>query len=92
MASPDLLTAWREFDSSQPPYLLRGDEALLSVSKSVTIKSTDELIKHPQFDFRGDGRVHLGLLQVPFLGNLGQADIFILLQNPGFHGARHKRT
>lgn len=84
MASPDLLTAWRTFDSGQPPYLLRGDEALLSDSKSVTIKSTDELVTHPQFDFRGDGRVHLGLLPVPFLGNLGQADIFILLQNPGF--------
>ena len=39
---------------------------------------------HPSFDFLGDPTLHLGLLPFPFTGNLSEADVFVLLQNPGF--------
>ncbi len=47
------------------------------------LSSFHEFRSHPEFDFHGDPRVHLGLLPIPFLGNLGTADVFILLLNPG---------
>lgn len=84
MNEPDLISAWRAFSPGSPPYLLEGDEALLERRQVVTIRSTKELIGHSEFDFQGNGTLHLGLLPVPFAGDLSEADIFILLQNPGF--------
>ena len=48
------------------------------------LRSQEELVAHPSFDFLGDPTLHLGLLPIPFAGNLSEADVFILLQNPGF--------
>jgi len=50
----------------------------------VVLGSRDALLSHPSFDFLGDATLHLGLLPVPFAGDLSEADVFILLQNPGF--------
>lgn len=80
----DLISAWRDFDSTRPPYLLGGDAELLERGRSVTFGSREEFISHPDFDFSRDKTLHLGLLPVPFAGDLRRADIFILLQNPGF--------
>ena len=84
MTEPELLTAWRELDLRTPPFLLRGDETLLEGDRSVVLRSRAALLSHPSFDFLGDATLHLGLLPVPFAGDLSGADVFILLQNPGF--------
>lgn len=84
MIQSELVAAWRLLSVDKPPYVLEGDDLLLEDDRGVTIESIDELVAHPLFDFSGSGVLHLGLLPVPFVGDLQHADIFILLQNPGF--------
>lgn len=37
-----------------------------------------------EYDFgKTDGRLHLGLLPIPFMGNLDKASIFLMMLNPG---------
>lgn len=69
-----------------PPYLLKGDETLLKQRNSpltVTRSSWDSFIADKDFGATGDTRFHLGLIPVPFAGNLRNAKIFVLLLNPG---------
>ena len=83
----DLIRAWRSARMDGPPYVLPGDERLLEHQRPLVLRSREEVLRHPDFDFSGDGRIHLGLLPVPFAGDLARADIFILLLNPGFKPA-----
>jgi hypothetical protein len=40
-------------------------------------------VAHSTFGDENDSSLHLGLLPVPFQGNLSKADIFIIMLNPG---------
>lgn len=68
-----------------------GDEILLEkrfASHSCNIPSFEEYIADQNFglmDADHRYRLHLGLLPHPYAGNLKTAQIFILMQNPGFH-------
>lgn len=85
MGSHPLITAWRRFDWKKCPYVLDGDETLLDGDGAVDScvhRSYPEYIRSPAFGIT-DGRLHLGLLPMPFVGNLERASIYILMLNPG---------
>jgi hypothetical protein len=74
----DLLSAWSEWNPTTPPFVLDGD----SVS-GVTFKSWQAAVTEPDFCKPNDQRLHLGLLPMPFIGDLRRATIYILSLNPG---------
>lgn len=82
-----LIEAWQRFDATEPPYFLRGDKG---GDKAITDKrwasdlSWESYSRNHNFGEPDDGRFHLGLLPVPFQGNLAHASVYILLLNPGF--------
>ena len=75
-----LIEAWRVQEFSSPPFKFHGDE--IRGSQYVTINSHEDLVKHDNYAV-SDSKFHLGLLPVPFIGDLAKADIFIGLINPG---------
>lgn len=83
-----LVEAWRGFSPCKGCNLLEGDERLLQPHKGRRLAhrcaSFEEYIQDPDFTASDARRLHLGLLPVPFMGNLASARIFILMLNPGF--------
>ena len=86
-ARQNLVEAWRAF-SPKRPYILQGDESILVGSK----KTGPIFSAHDSFeDYTGGDdywdlastKLHLGLLPVPYSGDLEKAKIFILMINPG---------
>ena len=83
-----LLEAWGSFLPQQPPYLLAGDEVLLE--PEVRDKWTCSLDGWSQYVAQDDarsvkaGRLQLGLLPMPFAGDLLRARAYVLLLNPGW--------
>jgi hypothetical protein len=83
----NLVEAWRAF-SPKRPYIMQGDEAILDGSK----KTGPIFSAHDSFEGYTGGdnyqdlastKLHLGLLPVPYSGDLEKAKIFILMINPG---------
>lgn len=80
----ELIDRWRAYPLEAPPYLLPGDEALLASDRwAHPYRSFAEFIQSPAFGVN-DKQLHLGLLPIPFLGDLLHASVYILLLNPGF--------
>lgn len=81
-----LFTDWRKCRVESAPYLFPGDEFLVEpdYKKIVSVyRSFEEFITSPKFGFISDKSLHLGLLPIPFVGNLQTASIFVLMANPG---------
>jgi len=79
-----LLDAWRKFKPDNPPFTLPGDEALLAEPALWTIDQWREYVADPERGNPTDaGKLCLGLLPMPFVGNLDTASIFLLMLNPG---------
>ncbi len=86
----DLLSEWRkaagQWDAGPPPYILEADAGYLKSYPTVTYHSWDEAWQAPDFfcpDRSKDRRLHLGLLPGPFVGDLLNAQIYVLMTNPG---------
>ncbi len=84
-----LITFWRHCDFKAPPYFHPQDESVLreviDLSDTVPVNSLKEFVTGKTFGAFDDKQFHLSLLPVPYGGNIEQADIIILLLNPGFH-------
>ena len=81
----ELLSAWKDFQPHQAPYILPGDESLLDETKLYRrFKGWDGFIADPEFGTPGNSQLHLDLLPIPFIGNMKTASIFLLMLNPGF--------
>ncbi|HZZ63499.1 MAG TPA: hypothetical protein VFE63_20420 [Roseiarcus sp.] len=83
-----LVEFWRSCDFDQPPYvhgddLLYIDDATNMGDVAVVLRNHREFVEHRTFGEEKDTLLHLGLLPFPIQGNLFQADIFILMLNPG---------
>jgi hypothetical protein len=80
----ELVDFWKNCDLSQAPYIHDADrpyiDAATNVSK-VILRSHREFVAHSTFGDENDSSLHLGLLPVPFQGNLSKADIFIIMLN-----------
>ena len=78
-----LIESWRKCNLQSAPYLFPDDEGHFEgFSNSKIYHSFDEYVTNPEFGVP-DINLHLGLLPVPFVGNLEKASIFILMLNPG---------
>jgi len=82
-----LVDKWKSCSIESPPFIFPGDEVLLdgSLRKRVSFFSTfQDYIGSKTFGLPTDQTLHLGLLPVPYVGNLQRASVFILMLNPGF--------
>ena len=82
-----LLCEWRKWDRKKCPYVLDVDAAVFDCDswKPRVVKhgSWEDATKDPDFCKSGDTRLHLGLIPVPFVGDMLNASIYILMINPG---------
>jgi hypothetical protein len=82
-----LIELWRKCPLDNPPFILPGDENYLDKNDFYVFRSLEEYTSSDAFGLKNDPRLHLGLIPVPYIGNLEKASIFILMLNPGFsHG------
>ncbi len=82
----DLIEFWREISVTRPPFAHPRDLAVLEkYPRKIDIepKDFDSFVASAQFGDFKDHRLHLSLVPQPYAGNLEQADIFVLLLNPG---------
>ena len=83
----NLLQEWAEWKVESPPYILASDLPLImserSAQATVIKRSWAEAITADDFCAPGDARLHLGLLPIPYIGDLRRATIFLLMLNPG---------
>ena len=82
-----LLREWRKWDPEDFPYVLDMDADVLespswkpSVAK---YRSWRKATGAPDFWKSDDKRLHLGLIPVPFMGDMLNASIYVLMLNPG---------
>ncbi len=84
----DLLKSWDEWHGKSAPFILDEDKAILSSARStnasVTHTSWPEVYGDVNFGAPGDNRLHLGLVPHPFCGDLKNAEVYILMLNPGY--------
>lgn len=81
-----LVEFWKSCDLSKPPFVHDADRPYIEAAKNVgkvILRSHRAFVEHPTFGDRNDSSLHLGLLPIPFQGNLSKADVFIVLLNPG---------
>lgn len=88
MSAEELIAFWDECPSDAAPYVHPKDRELLLGSRY----SAKMLAEAPAGSDRWvssefESQVHLGLLPVPYIGDLRKADIIICLLNPGFAAA-----
>lgn len=83
----DFLAAWQAYTATSAPFVLPGDEVVLSKQNgcgSTAFTSLRDYTSSRVFGLNGDTSLHLGLCPVPFVGNPSKASVFILMLNPGF--------
>ncbi|MDA2928494.1 hypothetical protein MYX84_00875 [Acidobacteria bacterium AH-259-O06] len=88
----DLVQAWRKCRVDKLPFIFPEDEVLCSPKlrdKVSAHRSFNHFMKHATardyFGYKAElDKLHLGLIPIPYMGNLRRASIFILMLNPGF--------
>ena len=85
-----LLREWSEaadqWNPGVAPFVLGADADLLKSYSSVMYRSWGEAMRASDFyvpDKGRDRRLHLGLIPIPFMGDLLNASIYVLMTNPG---------
>jgi hypothetical protein len=83
----NLLDEWAKWKVESPPYVLASDLPIIlserTAHTTVIKASWNEAITAEDFCAPGDTRLHLGLLPIPYVGDMQRATVFILLLNPG---------
>ena len=82
-----LLNAWKNTQLDQPPYVLDADVPILESSRrgqdlGIIGKSCDEVESQSEYD--PEKSIHFSLLPQPFIGDLLNAEVYVLTFNPGF--------
>ena len=79
-----LVSAWRQV-ADPGPLIFPGDREILDAHADYTVlhESFAPSCEDPLF-WLPDGRFHVGLMPLPYLGNPEEADIFLLMMNPSF--------
>lgn len=84
----ELVSFWSRCDFAEPPFAHPDDWPVLSRGSGKYIdtepRTFEEFVGSTRFGDFADHRLHLSLLPIPYGGNLADADILILLLNPGF--------
>jgi hypothetical protein len=82
----ELVEFWKSCNLTQPPYVHDTDRPHIDAARNIKVtllRNHHEFIGHRTFGDENDSSLHLGLLPVPYRGNLSKADIFIIMLNPG---------
>ncbi len=80
----DLLGEWSRWKPDSTPYILEADRnILLPLKNKWAVMNWKEAYDAADFGAPGDRRLHLGLLPLPFCGDLRRASIYVLMLNPG---------
>lgn len=84
MDAMDIMIAkWESCNLDKVPYLLNGDEYIIkNPNVYVNYKTLEEYILSDDFGLP-NSKFHLGLIPIPYMGNLKGSSIFILTLNPG---------
>ena len=75
-----------QWDAGAPPYVLAADADFVESHGTVTYRSAEEAREASDFhhpDRNRDRRLHVGLLPVPFMGDLFNASVYVLMACPG---------
>ncbi len=82
-----LISEWQKWEPENFPYVLDKDSEVLKSSKwkhqVAKYRCWREASGDSDFCKPGDKRLHLGLFPVPFVGDIRNASIYILMLNPG---------
>lgn len=78
-----LIQLWQKCPLDAPPFILPEDISEIQSQALSTYHSFDEYVAGPTFGKRNDTSLHVGLLPIPYIGNLQKATVFILMLNPG---------
>lgn len=79
----NLIECWRVCRFDTPPFILPDDESEIPDNMRSLYQSFDEFIVGDKFGQIEDKSLHVGLLPIPYIGNLSGASVFILMLNPG---------
>jgi len=85
-AHRELVDAWRKVPLKKRPFLLPGDECLKKEKNRpliATHSSFQDYSHGSDYNDRNSTLLHTGLIPLPYLGDLKNAKIYILLNNPG---------
>lgn len=81
------LSQWRAFKPSSTVNILEADVDGIRNLRSNCVTAPEygwtQFIQDPQHGAEKDGRLHLSLTPIPFLGNIETAKVVVLLLNPG---------
>ncbi len=83
----ELINFWKELDirnlkNEQKPFVHPDDEAIFE-NNYTTINNYNDYINNPNFR-PDDNKFHLNLIPIPYIGNIEDAKVYILMLNPGF--------
>jgi hypothetical protein len=84
MKHQSLIKNWRKCSLRKPPYFFPGDKEKFKSEHFTLHHSFKKATACPQFCARDDKTFHVGLVPVPYAGNLKTASVFILMLNPGY--------
>ena len=84
-----IIQEWSKWIQSEPPYILRADDEVLSLPKSLSstapVHTTWEgVYSQPDLGKPGDVKLQLGLIPHPFCGDILKAEVYVLMLNPGY--------
>jgi hypothetical protein len=77
----DLIKNWRKCEFECPPYFFPDDEP--QIRNRFFFPTFAKYVSSEEFGQSSDKSLHIGLLPIPFIGNLEKASIFVLMLNPG---------
>lgn len=82
-AYQNLIDFWRSCPLEKPPYIAPQDRPYINEKYLKVFLSYNSYIENNIFGDNQDTSLHVGLLPVPFIGDLQKATVFILMLNPG---------
>jgi hypothetical protein len=84
MEVKEFIEKWKNINLTDLGYVFEGDSKFLDKKNSVHHEDYNKYIKLSHSNYPRSNTFHLGLYPQPFAGDLVNAQIFILLLNPGF--------
>ena len=88
MCSQPLLRFWKELDLATPPFLHKQDTERIPANRiQMNVLTNTDYMREYSEGTLSRTAFHPALLPQPYLGDLENADILILLLNPGLHHA-----
>lgn len=79
----DLIDFWRNSPMESPPYIAPPDKPFINEKQISIFTSYKSYVEANIFGDNQDKSLHVGLLPIPYVGNLAKATVYILMLNPG---------